>query len=247
MYRPQQQQPYSGKAGQWWTVAIFGWLAFMSSNSFFWIMFLFFAIRLVADVTLKNRSQQIPQQRGPMEKRREQQMRKYEQIPNSSRSTPQATVKANPYKESGIKKYKNFDLQDAIEDFEKGLAIAPNDVALHFNIACAYSLTEQKTKSYNHLAKAVSLGLKDVDKILQHDDLAYIRIQPEFEEFRKSGFLKSPYSQETTTVPQAEQVADDTTIDASLLSNLKRLSEMRQKGIISDEEFAFERKKILRQ
>lgn len=84
-------------------------------------------------------------------------------------------------------------------------------------------------------------------KILQHDDLAYIRIQPEFEEFRKSGFLKSPYSQETTTVPQAEQVADDTTIDASLLSNLKRLSEMRQKGIISDEEFAFERKKILRQ
>ena len=45
-----------------------------------------------------------------------------------------AKAKANPFKTSGIKKYKDYDLEGAIEDFSRGLDINQNDVALHFNI-----------------------------------------------------------------------------------------------------------------
>lgn len=72
-------------------------------------------------------------------------------------------MKSNPYKASGIKKYKDFDLEDAIMDFKKGLELSPTDVAWHFNLACAYSLTE-KHPSYHHLSLAVGNGLKDVEK-----------------------------------------------------------------------------------
>ena len=32
----------------------------------------------------------------------------------------------------------------------------------------------------------VKLGLKDYEKILNHDDLAFVRIQPEFEDFKNT-------------------------------------------------------------
>ena len=64
------------------------------------------------------------------------------------------------------------------------LKIDPKDVALHFNIAAAYSLTEDKDKGFYHLSEAVKYGFKDFEKITSHDDLAYLRIQPEFEEFK---------------------------------------------------------------
>ena len=62
------------------------------------------------------------------------------------------------------------------------------DVALHFNIACAYSLSEQADLAYYHLDKAVELGFKDFDRVQSHDDLAYVRIQPQFDEFKANGF-----------------------------------------------------------
>ncbi|MEY3420673.1 MAG: hypothetical protein RIR48_958 [Bacteroidota bacterium] len=191
--------------------------------------------------------------RGPLEARREAQMQKYEQmLPSKNRSTghnnPVSSLRANPYKNSGIKKYKDFDLDDAIVDFKKGLELAPNDVSLHFNIACAYSLTEKKSLAYHHLSKAVQHGLKDVERILVHDDLAFVRIQPEFEHFRSSGFRTNPYK---TDIPDAQKEAEPVAVqeeemDDKLLSQINKLSQLRKKGILSEEEFIFERKKILR-
>jgi TM2 domain-containing membrane protein YozV len=196
--------------------------------------------------------------KGPLETRRSQQMERYEQVsdrqPSFRKPTPTASTKSNPYKNSGIKKYKDFDLADAIADFSKGLEISPNDLALHFNIACAYSLTENKAKAYHHLSRAVSLGLKDVERILSHDDLAYVRIQPEFDNFRSSGFRVNPYetrtaatqSQTSAPIVEAVEIAPDN-LDDTLLAQLNKLSELRKRGILSDDEFNFERKRLLRQ
>jgi TM2 domain-containing membrane protein YozV len=199
----------------------------------------------------------MPMRKGPLEVRREAQMQKYDQVSvgkNRPQSTtgPISTMRANPYKNSGIKKYKDFDLDDAITDFKKGLDIAPQDVALHFNIACAYSLTEKKSLAYHHLGKAVSLGLKDVDRILSHDDLAFVRIQPEFSQFRSSGFRVNPFAVESVVETPEHSKTEAVTVDAipdmddKLLSQLNKLSELRKKGILSEDEFIFERKKILR-
>ena len=198
-----------------------------------------------------------PVRRGPLEARREAQMQKYEQIPMNknkaqNNSNPLNVMRANPYKNSGIKKYKDFDLEDAIVDFKKGLELAPNDVALHFNLACAYSLTEKKPLAYHHLSKAVATGLKDVERILSHDDLAYVRIQPEFDNFRSSGFRVNPFTVEGAELHEVHQNSNEADFDPNeemddkLLSQLNKLSQLRKKGILSEDEFIFERKKIMR-
>jgi TM2 domain-containing membrane protein YozV len=164
-----------------------------------------------------------------------------------TRQNPSRIIqKANPFKKSGLKKYKDFDLKGAIEDFIQGLKINPQDIALHFNLACAYSLTEKKEDAFYHLSKAVALGYNDFEKIQSHDDLAYLRIQPEFEEFKQNGYVQGGGSpeqkQEETAGPtQQPEIKDDV-----LLSQLNKLAELRKKGLLTEDEFILERKKLLR-
>lgn len=172
--------------------------------------------------------------KGRLEKRRNEQMESFNNHRPNNVNSLKNKSRANELKNSGLKKYRDFDLKEAIEDFEKVLELAPQDSSTHFNIACAYSLTEQKEKAFDHLSKAVSHGLKDVNRIFTHDDLAYIRIQPEFEAFRAGGFKQS--GQKT------ENVQND-----ALLHQLQKIADLRNRGILSDEEFNLERKKILRQ
>jgi TM2 domain-containing membrane protein YozV len=150
----------------------------------------------------------------------------------------------NAWKVSGIKKYKEFDLDGAIEDFRKGLETHPRDISLHFNLACAYSLTEQIDKAYEHLDKAVGLGFNDFDKIRTHDDLAYVRIQDRFEDFQQNGYRLSPVK--STKVESEKEVIDENIQDDLLLSQLKRLSELRDRGLLSEQEFIIEKKKLTR-
>lgn len=194
---------------------------------------------------------------GPLQQRRDNQMRQYGQYgqQNPQYKSPQKSNQRpvnNPYIVSGMKKYKDFDLEDAIIDFQKGLEISPENASLHFNIACAYSLTEKKEKAFHHLSKAVSLGLTESDRILRHDDLAFVRIQPEFDAFRKSGFK---VFQPTTTTqnqtqdknqPPQEPVELEDQTNETLLERLHKLAELRERGLISDLEFEAARKNVLR-
>ena len=152
----------------------------------------------------------------------------------------------NPYKVNGIKKYKEFDLEGAIEDFVKGLEIHPRDISLHFNLACAYSLTEQVDKAYIHIDRAVSLGFNDFEKLKSHDDLAFVRIQDRFDDFQKNGYrLELPaVINESNEVPEIP--TDDPVQDDNLLAQLKRLAELRDRGLLSEQEFMIEKRKLTR-
>jgi len=152
---------------------------------------------------------------------------------------------ANPYKVSGIKKHKEFDLEGAIEDFKKGLEIEPRDISLHFNLACAYSLTEQVDKAYAHLDRAVTLGFNDFEKIKTHDDLAYVRIQDRWEAFKENGFRLELPAVAPPAVPELAE-KDPPVPDDLLLAQLKRLAELRDRGLLSEQEFMIEKKKLSR-
>lgn len=176
-----------------------------------------------------------------MRRRREREERRaYRQDQRRPNAKP-APPSNEEEKASGIRKFKDYDYEGAIADFKKALKINPKDVAVHFNMACTYSLTENTEKSLYHLDKAVSYGFDDFQKIKEHDALAYLRVQPEFEEFEKNEFrlvqsLEAPK-------PEAEEVLELDSED--LLEQLQRLGDLREKGLLTEEEFAAQKRKLL--
>lgn len=167
--------------------------------------------------------------------RRERKSRDYYEV---KREKPKRAprIKENPFKKSGLKKYREYDIEEAIEDFEKGLKIEPNDLALLFNLACAYSLLENKEEAFNYLDQAVKKGFDNYEKIDTHDDLAFLRIQPEFDAFKQSGYQLSR---------EAVEENEEKPMDDILLAQLNRLMELRKKGVLTENEYVVERKKIL--
>ncbi|MEP7195018.1 MAG: TM2 domain-containing protein [Saprospiraceae bacterium] len=95
---------------------------------------------------------------------------------------------AETLKQAGIRKLKDYDINSAIENFTKALEKNSDDFAIHFNLACAYSMNENALLAFKHLDLAVSLGFKEGSKIINQDELAYIRIIPTFEKFRLNQF-----------------------------------------------------------
>lgn len=146
----------------------------------------------------------------------------------------------NPFKNSGMDKYKDFDLDEAIVDFKQALKIAERDPEIHFYLAAVYSLTEQKDKAFKHLDLAVQYGLKDKKKIDSFEDLAFVRIQDEYDAFKENGF-RIPSQKETQKEPEKEPVLEDDI----LLSQLNKLAELRKKGLITEEEFLVEKEKLI--
>ncbi len=158
---------------------------------------------------------------------------------------PTKRVRKNPFKKSGIKKYKEFALEDAAIDLKKALEVDDQDADIYFNLACVNSLLENKNESFDCLQKAIQLGFKDLELIKSHDDLAYLRIQPEFENFEKNGFSNYRPSQQSGR--KKELPANDPNLtDDILLSQLNKLKELRDKGVLSEKDYVLESKKLLR-
>ena len=152
----------------------------------------------------------------------------------------------NPYKASGVKKFKDYDYDGAIEDFNKSLDIEPNDIATHWGLACAYSLNEKPEKSFFHLDQAVANGFNDFQRIKEKDDLAFLRIQPEFEAFEKNGFrLQQQAATAESPVKEAGEEEDILEGQPDLLEQLKRLGDLREKGLLTEEEFTTQKRKLL--
>ncbi|MDZ4682347.1 MAG: NINE protein [Saprospiraceae bacterium] len=187
------------------------------------------------DVDFYRNTQNYREQRQAPQRRettQQSQQSRTKQAP-PTRGKQNATLKT-----SGVEKYKDFDYEGAITDFEKALEANPRDVAVHFNLACAYSLMENTEKSLFHLDKAVGFGFSDGKRIKEHDALAFVRVQPQFETFEQNGFRLAPQL--------AEPKADDLLSTApNLLEQLKRLGELRERGLLTEDEFSMQKKKLL--
>jgi len=145
----------------------------------------------------------------------------------------------NPFKLSAKKKYEDFDLEEAIEDYEKALLLDPQDAEIHIDMAAGYSLLENKDKAYYHIKKAKELGWSKTGEILEKDDFAFIRIQKDFETFRASGYTAA--ETKTLDAPKEDLLQDDL-----LLCQLKKLKNMRERGLLSEKEFIQEKEKLFK-
>lgn len=149
--------------------------------------------------------------------------------------------KLNPYKQEGIKLFKEYDYEGAIENFEKALETSPTDQAVHFNLACAYSLMEDHSKALYHLDRLVSLGFKDFKRIKEHDALAYLRVQPEFAAFKKNNYRLGGATSTSSDRPEQSR----STPQPALLEQLEKLASMRDRGLLTEAEFQAQKQRLL--
>lgn len=160
----------------------------------------------------------------------------------------------NEFKRSGMKKFKDFNYQEAIEDFSKVLEFNPRDIATHFNIACAYSLTEEKEKSFFHINQAVLLGFTDFERIHTHESLAFMRIQSEYASFKDSDYKVIPEFKEAEEEVKSESKQEidqqapmlNAAPDNSILEEINRLESLRDLGVLNDQEFLEQKERLER-
>ena len=155
-------------------------------------------------------------------------------------------------KRRGIEEFREFDFHGAIREFQKVLEISPNDPATLFNMACCYSIIEEKEKAMEHLSRAVEFGFNNFEKIQNHDALAFLRTQPEFDSFVEKGYKLS--KREMPPAPIAIEVKEPEApreeplvLRDDLLDQIIQLGELRNKGILTETEFARQKEKILAQ
>jgi TM2 domain-containing membrane protein YozV len=156
-------------------------------------------------------------------------------------------AKANPYKQNGVQKFKDYDYKGAIEEFEKALELDERNIAIHFNLACAYSLEENVQKALFHLDRAVGYGFRDFDRIRNHDAFAFLRIQPEYAPFEANQFriANTTIIEEKIKTTAGGTEEDLLSTQPDLLDQLKKLGDLREKGLLTEEEFADQKRKLL--
>ncbi len=96
----------------------------------------------------------------------------------------------NEHKIRGIKHLREYEIKSAIKALQWALEFDRNDPEIYFYLACCYSIEENKKEGFECIKKAVENDLNDTEMILNHEMLAYLRMQDGFEAFMNSSFTK---------------------------------------------------------
>ena len=161
------------------------------------------------------------------------------------------------YKRAGEQYLNNYNFKSAIVEFQKANELKYDDAPVHFYLARCYSMLEDTKNALTHLDAAIAFGIPP-QKIKTTDDLAYLRVQPEFKDFEKSNYRFSPdfkpianpegkqsiseRKSRIKTKPAPEEQLDAPPPD--FLEKLQKLSELREKGYLTEEEFIQQKEKL---
>jgi hypothetical protein len=130
---------------------------------------------------------------------------------------------------SGLRKYRSKDFEGAKADYLEVTTLTPSAPNSHFMLAAIYSLQQNKVESFRHLAKAVEQGFVDFQQIKSSPSFQFLRTQAEFTQFAQNGYKLS----------QPSARSDD------LVSQIERLGNLRQQGLLTEDEFQAQKKKLL--
>ncbi len=198
--------------------------------------------------------EQRQRERAQREQRRRDSQRATRRPQNRRSSAPkgpsmQTKADGQAERQAGLRYFRDFEYDRAIIAFERALQKNPRDVASHFNIACSYSCEEEADKAFYHLDRAVALGFADFERVRTHDSLAFLRVQPNYLAFADNGFrLTADLSEEEVVLEnpiQEEALVELPEINDDLLEQLQRLATLREKGLLTEGEFATQKKRLL--
>lgn len=165
-----------------------------------------------------------------------------------------APLNINELKAEGVDYYRSGDYDLAIEAFMDALSIQADDPGLHFNLASTFAQLRKLSQALQHLELAVSYGLPEPERIEQHAALEWLRDQPAFVSFRQNNYrqlnllpaTKKPHHIEPALqLSDLNQLTDKTSEASDLLQRLQKLGELRERGIITPEEFAMQKERLL--
>jgi len=145
------------------------------------------------------------------------------------------------FKSVGINKYRDLDFAGAANSFLKSVEKFGDSPQVHFNLACCYSMLNDAEMTYLHLEKAVANGLDNVSKIHDHKALDFIRQDAKFKLFVADNYTVK--SEEKITPDKEEKEVEEEKLD--LYGSLLKLGDLKEKGIINEEEFNLQKKKML--
>jgi len=185
--------------------------------------------------------------------RREQQRHDMPRFRRHMRRLPEPKPSSNrdPHLREGIELFRSYDFPGAIRAFQRSLNKNYESASTHFNLACSYSMLEQAEDAYFHLEKAVKFGFDDFNRIDRHNSLQFLRQDEEFERFVRNGYQRNyplpiPQQQEDDReMPQHMQLQPQPEEQNDLLDQLMQLGELREKGLLSEEEFERRKQRLL--
>jgi len=160
------------------------------------------------------------------------------------------------HKRAGEHYLNEYDYTRAIQEFVKANELKYDDAPVHFYLARCYSMLEDTKNALIHLDAAVAFGIP-ARQINATDDLAFLRMQPEFKTFaasnyrfqaegqsRKNRIPKKIIKPTQKQAPPKPKVVDLDAPPPDFLEKLQKLSELREKGYLTEEEFVKQKEKL---
>ncbi len=142
--------------------------------------------------------------------------------------------------------YEYFDYQRAAELYEQALDLDLQDGESRVHAARCYVLLEDGESAYRHLAMAFQLGATNLDLVAEHPDFAWLRTRDDFDARRRAGFgAIGPRSPGAAPAAEREGTALPPP-SISILDGLERLADLRERGVLDDEEFSRQKERLLR-
>ncbi len=136
--------------------------------------------------------------------------------------------------------YDRFDYQGASELYEDALDMDLSDGDSRVLAARCYSLLEDAEAAYRHLRKAVLLKANNLDIISKDEGFAWLRTREDYTSRRRAGYGPIESFVDSSS-PQALPPRQD-----NILERLEKLGELKERGLLDDDEFIREKKRLLR-
>lgn len=155
------------------------------------------------------------------------------------------------YKAEGVRLFREHCYADALEAFLDALELAPADPSIHFNLACCYAELDEAPLAYEHLELAFAHGFDQPERVNTHPSLTNLRQRNDFAAFVANGYRMKPGALPPAPAPDllASVPTSPTAAEAppspDLLEQIAQLGELRESGILTDEEFTEQKRRIL--
>ena len=138
--------------------------------------------------------------------------------------------------------YENFDFQGAADLYEDALDLDHYDGESRVFAARCYSLLENSEDAYRHLKKAIQLKASNLELVDEDEGFAWLRLQPDFMARKRSGYGEVA----ATAEMNADEPKSLPSPEPNILDRLEQLGRLRDRGLLDDEEFAREKRRLLR-